>query len=175
MPGGQPTKYNEAVAKEICHRLSMGESLVGICQSENMPTRACVYHWLDEAAKEDAPKYLIEFFDRYTRARDLQSDSFFDEAIYIADDSSGDVVEMKRDDGTTYDKVQHEVIQRSKLRVDTRLKVAAVTRPEKYSEKKLMELTGKGGGPVGIETSERPKLTREEWLKLHGFTQNGVD
>jgi hypothetical protein len=158
MPAGQPTKYNEKVAKEICDRLAVGESLVAICEADSMPTRRCVYHWLDEAAKQNAKPELVEFFHRYTRARDLQADSFFDEAIHIADSQEDDVIEIEREDGSTYEKVQHNVVQRSKLRVDTRLKVAAITRPEKYSEKKLMELTGKDGGAIEnkwvIETVE---------------------
>jgi hypothetical protein len=147
MPAGQPTKYNEAIAKEICDRLSVGESLVAICEADNMPTRRCVYHWLDEAAKENAKPELVEFFHRYTRARDLQADSFFDEAIHIADDSQNDI-ELIRKGEDLVERTNNEAIQRSKLRVDTRLKVAAITRPEKYSEKKMMELTGANGGPI---------------------------
>jgi hypothetical protein len=36
-----------------------------------------------------------------------------------------------------------------------------------YSKKKAVELTGKDGGPV--EVTDRPQLTREEWLKAHGL------
>ena len=36
-----------------------------------------------------------------------------------------------------------------------------------YHERK--EVTGEGGGPVQVETIQRPQLTREEWLKEHGL------
>jgi len=32
-----------------------------------------------------------------------------------------------------------------------------------------VELTGKDGGPMAIEATERPQLSREEWLAIHGL------
>lgn len=144
---GRPTKYNNKVASIICEKLAQGESLVAICRPDSMPSRVSVYAWLDAEVNSKELRDERGFLNRYTRARELQADSFFDDAIDIADHCEHDEVEVEGPNGK-YTKPSHENIQRSRLRVDTRLKVAAITRPEKYSEKKIMELTGKAGGPI---------------------------
>ena len=59
------------------------------------------------------------------RAREEQADKFFKEIIEIADDKSGDYVTTS--DGQTI--VDHENIQRSRLRVDARKWAAARLAP----------------------------------------------
>ena len=58
----------------------------------------------------------IDNRDRYARAREEQADKLFREIIEIADDASGDYVTTS--DGKRI--VDHENIQRSRLRVDAR-------------------------------------------------------
>src|SRR5260370_42686165 len=60
-------------------------------------------------------------FARCTRAREEQADKLFREIIEIADDASGDYVTTS--DGKTI--VDHDNIQRSRLRVDARQWAAA--------------------------------------------------
>jgi terminase small subunit-like protein len=63
----------------------------------------------------------LYFRDQYARAREEQADKFFKEIIEIADDASGDYVTTS--DGKRI--VDHENIQRSRLRVDARKWAAA--------------------------------------------------
>lgn len=43
-------------------------------------------------------------------------------------------------------------------------------RPEQWREMRAVELTGANGGPVQTEATERPQLSRSEWLAAHGLS-----
>src|SRR5260370_4034562 len=71
-----------------------------------------------------------DFRDQYARAREEQADKIFREIIEIADDASGDYVTTS--DGKRI--VDHENIQRSRLRVDASKWTAARLAPKKYGD-----------------------------------------
>ena len=77
---------------------------------------------------------------RPVRAREEQADKLFREIIEIADDASGDYVTTS--DGKTI--VDHENIQRSRLRVDTRKWAAARLAPKKYGDHISHDVKGPG-------------------------------
>ncbi len=106
---GRPSLYTEALAAKICRRLAEGETLRAICRDKAMPGKTTVLRWLGDEKNAD-------FRTQYAHARDMQADALFDEALEIADDASGDWMEDK--DGKK--SLDHEHIQRSRLRVDTR-------------------------------------------------------
>ena len=39
-PTGRPSSYSEAVASEICQRMTTGQGLLRICADDHMPDRA---------------------------------------------------------------------------------------------------------------------------------------
>jgi hypothetical protein len=80
----------------------------------------------------------ISFRDQYTLSRQLQADHFADEILEIADDSTGDVVKDKYDRGRT----DHEAINRSRLRIDTRKWLMSKVAPRKYGDRLTMEQVG---------------------------------
>ncbi len=45
MTVGRPTKYSEAIAKEICERLCNGENLADICKLRHIPERQNIWCW----------------------------------------------------------------------------------------------------------------------------------
>ena len=96
----------------------------------DQPSQQSVYTWL----RED-----VDFLERYTRAREAQADKLFREIIEIADDASRDYVATS--DGKRI--VDHENIQRSRLRVDARKWAAARLAPKKYGDR--IEHDHKGG------------------------------
>ncbi len=126
---GRPSTYTKAIGDEICRRLSEGEPLRSICRDEKMPHWTTAYDWM--AADE-------QFSLRIARAREIGGDAIAHDCIDIADESALDTIEA--DDGRIIP--NHEVIQRSKLRVETRLKLLAVWFPNKYGNK--VELNHKG-------------------------------
>lgn len=117
----RPTIYSEELSALICARLASGEPLVRICKDEEMPGTSTVYRWL--AASQ-------EFRDMYARAREDQADTLADEIIEIADDGANDTYTK---DGIEL--TNHDVIARSKLRVDARKWIAAKLKPRKYGDK----------------------------------------
>ncbi len=74
---GRPSLYTEALAAKICARLAEGETLRAICRDKAMPDKATVLRWLADKAK-------IDFRDQYVRAREMQADALFDEALVRA-------------------------------------------------------------------------------------------
>ncbi len=137
---GRPSLYTEALAAKLCLRLAEGETLRAICRDGAMPDKATVLRWLADKAK-------FEFRDQYAHARDMQADALFDEALEIADDVSGDWSTDK--DGKKV--LDHENIQRSRLRVDTRKWAAGKMAPKRYGDK--LDL----GGSIGLRWEDTLK------------------
>ncbi|MDP4585627.1 MAG: hypothetical protein NWT04_17070, partial [Verrucomicrobiales bacterium] len=73
---GRPSKYSDALATEICERLSVGQPLAEICRDEHMPLVRSVSHW-----KANRPEFLSDF----ARARDEGFDYLAAECLKIAD------------------------------------------------------------------------------------------
>ena len=145
---GRPSLFTEALAAEICRRLAEGETLRSVCRDKAMPDKATILRWLADKKKAD-------FRERYVYAREMQADALFDEALEIADDASGDWAVDK--DGKKV--LDHENIQRSRLRVDTRKWAAGKMAPKRYGDK--LQHTGEGGGPIRVRP-DLSKLSDEE-------------
>ena len=137
---GRPSLYTEALAAEICRRLAEGETLRSVCRDKAMPDKATILRWLADKKKAD-------FREQYVYAREMQADALFDEALEIADDVSGDWSTDK--DGKKV--LDHENIQRSRLRVDTRKWAAGKMAPKKYGDK--LDL----GGSIGLRWEDALK------------------
>ena len=137
---GRPSLYTEALAAKICRRLAEGETLRSVCRDKAMPDKATILRWLADKKKAD-------FREQYVYAREMQADALFDEALEIADDASGDWSTDK--DGKKV--LDHENIQRSRLRVDTRKWAAGKMAPKKYGDK--LDL----GGSIGLRWEDALK------------------
>lgn len=143
---GRPSVYTDELANEICVRLGLGESLRKICSDEDMPCLASVMGWLTKKP---------DFLEQYTRAREIQAETQFDELIDIVDqppelsrvtDKNGELVEVKFD--SSY-------VAWMKLRVDTRKWTAARMAPKRYGEHKQAE---EQTDPTVIDVSVRDML-----------------
>lgn len=124
---GRPSSYTPEIADEICERLATTpRGLDFICESdEALPSARQVHRWLNE--HED-------FRQSYVRARERQADLLFDECLEIADDGSNDTKLVGRE-GEEREVTDSDVIQRSKLRVETRLRMAGKLAPKKYGDR----------------------------------------
>jgi hypothetical protein len=89
-----------------------------------------------------------EFRDQYARAREIQADYWAEEIIEIADDGTNDYIEKENKDGSTYEAVNSEHINRSRLRVDTRKWLMARQAPKKYGDRLTAEHSGPDGAPI---------------------------
>lgn len=61
-----------------------------------------------------------EFRDQYARAHEQQADRLLRKCLEIADNKAVDVVRSKDENGKEVVRVDHENIQRARLRIDTR-------------------------------------------------------
>lgn len=130
---GQQSKYTVELDAEICKRISSGEPLRAICRDEHMASAQSVYRWIDEHD---------DFALRFARARKDGFDAIAEEALDIADDSTADYIDRYNTRTQTVERVlDPEHVQRSKLRVETRLKLLAKWDPKRYGER--LEIDGK--------------------------------
>jgi hypothetical protein len=134
MPAGRPSEFTQEIADELCERIATTpRGLDFICNGEDrFPSARTVNKWLS-----DRP----EFVQSYLRARERQADLIFDECLEIADDDSRDVRIIGGEDGER-EVLNTEFVQRAKLRIDTRMRMAGKLAPKKYGEK----LAHVGGG-----------------------------
>ena len=138
---GRPSDYTEELGAEICRRIAIGETLTKICRPKTMPDRSTVWRWT-----EGNP----DFRNALARAREVQSWSWADEAIDIAD-GAGRKAKGMPGTGEAGAKVQAE-----KLRIDARKWLIAKLNPKQFGEKITQEISGPDGGPVKTESDFRP-------------------
>lgn len=74
-PFSKWTEYTDELAQEICARLSDGESLIHICDSERMPTRQTVLNWRNKRPEFDA---------MYLNARREQAEFYAEKGLELA-------------------------------------------------------------------------------------------
>lgn len=121
-PPGRPSIYSQELANRICDRIADGESMRSICREEGMPDKRTMLRWLNANA---------EFRTQYAHAREEQADNLVEEILDIADDGWNDT--YLDDEGNK--RTDHDVIARSRLRVDARKWIAAKLAPKKYGDK----------------------------------------
>lgn len=121
-PMGKPKRWPPDKALKwqdfICSRIRAGKTLTAILRKHPAgPSLDTVYRWLGESAT---------FATAYERAKVDAADSFFYQAIDIADASRGDAA----------------AISAARLRVDTRKYAAAKLKPERYADRSEVAHTG---------------------------------
>lgn len=138
--------WSDEIEQRILELHSEGTALLDICSMDGMPTRA-------ELSRHERQSAT---FQKQMHVARLQFQQFvFEECLQIADDSTGD---YRRRVGRNGEEKEPELdigsIQRSKLRIDTRLKALKIIDPVKY-----------GGKPAGGGRGEAPRGTSGEPVK----------
>lgn len=125
---GRPSKYDPDKAAEILDLLAKGLTLKEICRRDGMPPSSTVRSW----ALDDREG----FFAPYARAREIGCYELVDEIIEIADDAQNDWMERNaQGDEKAGWQINHEHVQRSRLRIDTRKWVASKVLPKVFGDK----------------------------------------
>lgn len=120
-----PTTYTQAIANDICARLSEGEPLRHICKTEGYPAVRTVSDWR---------KAHADFDEAFKIARDFGADSIAEEALMIADTPMlGEIVRDSDKEGRTV--TREDMLGHRKLQVETRLKLLAKWFPTRYGDK----------------------------------------
>lgn len=130
----RPSSYTSDIAESICARLADGESLRQICQTEGMPGYATVRRWEREND---------EFRALSTRARETGCHALAEDCIQIADDGRNDWMETRDREGEAIGwRINGEAVQRSKLRIETRMRLLGKWLPKVYGDK--LDVTSDG-------------------------------
>jgi hypothetical protein len=107
-----------------------GDSLRKICEGKGMPSRRTIFYWLKDNE---------EFGERYEIARLMQVEYWAHEILDIADDSAGDF--MINEHGERV--VDHENINRARLKIDARKWLMAKLHPARFGDRVAADITVK--------------------------------
>lgn len=119
---GRPTKYNDEIANKICTLISTSHKSLRTISKEVGVDVSNILRWIN-----DNPI----FREQYARAKEEQADFLVEQML--------DISEHTEEDHTPF--TGANVIQRDRLRVETRKWIASKLKPKKYGEKLDIEQT----------------------------------
>jgi hypothetical protein len=129
------SKRTPEVEERIIEGLTDGVPLRVLCRQDDMPSWRAVYDWMNADAS---------FASRVAYARDLGFEALAEDILNIADDTPA----------------INEHVQRSKMRIDTRLKLLACWSPKRYGNKQTVDVGNKDDKALKIESNaENAALT----------------
>jgi hypothetical protein len=147
LPGkaGRRSSYTLELAESFCAELACGRPMKEICADPGMPDARTIFRWLNQHE---------EFQRLYGIARAAACDAMAAEILEIADDTSSDWIEEPSKSGNgRVRRADNAVVQRARLRIESRKWLLSKLKPEKYGDVQQTQLTGPGGGPLQIERS----------------------
>lgn len=130
---GRPSKYSPELIEAICERLSKGEPLAAICRDEGMPCHATIWNWMNDQEDVERASFVSEAI---ACAREAGEEQIALDCLNIADDNGKDMRLLE----SGVEVVNSDVVQRAKLRIDTRLKLLAKWNPKKWGEKQSVDM-----------------------------------
>lgn len=138
------TEERAEIERRVIEGLSKGIPLAVLCREEGMPDRVTIYRWRDD------DEVLAQ---RIARAREAGFDAIAEEAMEIADDGRNDWVMRygEDEDENVGWRLNGEHVQRSKLRIETRLKLLAKWDPKRYGDKTLVGSDPENPLPQGFQ------------------------
>lgn len=147
--------YKRDTADLICSIVSQGKTVAAAARMVGVPVNT-VFGW----SRRD----IDGFAERLEAAREDCIELMVDEIIEISDDARRDI-EINNKTGNP--SVNHEVVARSKLKIETRKWIAAMVKPNRYGDKLQVKQD------VTLKTvSDEPQtaaidLAKEEWTSTY--------
>lgn len=142
--GGQKSTYTTWAGETICAGLAEGHSLLSICEAAGISYEAA-RRW-----EEDVPEHATNS----TRARAIGCHALGEQCLEIADNSERDWEPVRDSEGAVIGiKVDGEHVQRSKLRIETRMRLIGKWLPKVYGDKTT--IAGDPDQPLKFEKIER--------------------
>jgi len=132
------TRRSASIEERLLAGVADGRTLREMCRVTNVG-RATVYAWMKDE----------DFAQRMARARAIGFDAIAEEMLEIADDSRNDWVERADAAEKNPPARNPDNIARSKLRIDTRMRVLAHWDPRRYG-------TASAGGIAGLIGGDGP-------------------
>jgi len=130
----RPHVYSEAMGQLVVDAIAGGLSLIAVCALPGFPTPRTLRKWCRE---------YPEFERDVTTAEHIRAERLIDEALDIADDSSGDYVTVTRKDGREERVFEHEHASRAKLRVEMRKWIASKLHRRVWGDSKQVDISAK--------------------------------
>jgi hypothetical protein len=124
---GGPVPYSAELADRVLGELMEGRTLVDVCDDLGMPSKGTVLLWVRR--NRDG------FAARYREAREIGGQIMVDELITIGDDSRRDQVRRRNEGGEATLVVDHENINRSRLRCENRRWILSKALPRIYGDR----------------------------------------
>lgn len=137
-PPTKPSVDDATAVARLCGLVAGGMSMAEACARDDCPSRTAVY---ERMAADEGFRATI------TRAREAQAHHWADEIITISDDSRNDFITRQTPAGEEV-VVNHEHIQRAKLRVDSRKWLLARMLPKLYGDH--IEAPGTTENPITL-------------------------
>lgn len=125
--------YSDEIAESICVLIAEGHTLRQACREMGLH-QTTVHRWL---------AMYKNFGELYVRASQIKLLSMADDILEIADDSRNDWIERESKSGQVYEVPDHEVVNRSKLRVDTRKWLLTKLMPKTFGDKVTVDVNDK--------------------------------
>lgn len=137
--GRPPQPVPKDKAESLVTWISQGKTCREWCTLNSVGVTT-VFDWM---AKDAA------FAESIARAREAGEEIIAQECMEIADNATNDWMERKTSEGDAAGvEFNKEHVQRSKLRIETRLKLLAKWNPKKWGERQQIEHSGK----IGLES-----------------------
>jgi len=122
-------QYTEAqknkIVESIIILITQGQSIAKACKEVEVSSSTYMV-WLSRSE---------DYARAHANAMASRADVIFEEILEIADNTEDDIITNSDGNKVT----NHNVIQRDRLRVDTRKWIAAKMNPKKYSDKQFIE------------------------------------
>jgi hypothetical protein len=141
----------ENIFNEICDKIQKGRSLRSIIKDDGMPDLSTFYVWL----KEDDEKSK-----HYAYATEARAEMIFEDILAIADKSDDDIII----DENGIPQTNHDVINRSRIRIDARKWMLSKMIPKKYGDR--TDITSGG------EKIQNPSVISVEIVKTNEDTSD---
>lgn len=153
----------EDLFRLICMEMAEeGTPLMQICRRDDRPSKSTFFSYKDgdDLDPDDPGSADVRSarLARYARARADWLAHLVEESVEIADDGTNDWMEREMESGRVDVSLDRDHVQRSKLRIETRLKVAALLDPKRYGnllklgdpDAKPMDNGGKSASDIAI-------------------------
>lgn len=142
---------------EVFDRLSGGESVAEICSDhEDWPPARVLHRMIASDA---------ELTEHYNLAAKCAVMALREEMLPIADDARNDFMAREDSKGRVQLKPDGEMVQRSRLRIDTRFKLLEALDPERFG--KRLDLSNKDGSFVAAWVQALGVVSEEKVATKH--------
>lgn len=131
----RPTEYSADLAASIADLHAEGQSITEIAKRPDMPARKDILRWIAEHPEFDV---MID------NAKAAYVDALAEECLTIANNDGEDFVKEQGKFGEDIFKFDRDAIQRSKLKIDTRLKLIEKWAPARYGKARAGSAAGSG-------------------------------